>query len=247
MHVNTQIHDDLDLVGQQGPIEPVLGNAEQHHPAQLPGGFVHGYLIAETAQVVRGRQPGRTTPDDPDTFRSLDLGRCRHLFPNVAALGLRPKLLGDEAFESPDGDGAVNLAAPAGIFTRCCADPSAYRSERIRQPGRQIGQLILPVGDGGHVHPGVGMDRTSGQAGNIFVVELQLLAEHEIACHQIRSVLCSQIRPPIPAASITIHKPDPIRSPTSRGAPAMISWVIVQEGSHVVASAKNKKIKTARP
>ena len=115
------------------------------------------------------------------------------------------------------------------------------------QPGRQIGQLVVAVGDRGHVHPGVGVDRAGGQARDVLVVELQFLTEDEIPRHQIRSVLCSQIRPPIPAASITIHRPDPIRSPTSRGAPAMMSWVIVQEGSQAVARPKNRKIKMARP
>ncbi len=244
-HLDAQIDDHPDLVGQQGPIEPVLGDAEQHHPAQPAGCLVDGDLVAESPQIVSGRQTGRSPAQDPDAFGAFHLGRSRHLLPQLTVLLLRPELLGHEALERPDGDRPVDLTAPAGILTGCGTHPPAHGGEGVGQPGGQVGQFVLAVGDGGHVHPGVGVDRTGGQTGDVLVEVLQVLAEDQVL-HQIRSIFCSQRSATMPMARGTSQTTVPTTSAIQRDAPATGPCPTTQDGSHTVASTKNRKMTSPR-
>ena len=69
-HVDTQADDRIDVPLEQIPVEAVLGDAVEHHPAETVGRFVEGDPVAEQAQVVGGGQTGRPPSDDADALGS---------------------------------------------------------------------------------------------------------------------------------------------------------------------------------
>lgn len=120
------------------------------------------------------RHARRPAADDADAllaFLALVLGDGT---PRVAS-GLDTVLLGDEALECTDGDRGVDLASPAGVFTRGGTHPTADRRERVRQPSGQIRELVVAVGNRCDICPGVGVDGTGRETWNVLVVEAQRL------------------------------------------------------------------------
>ncbi len=238
MDVHTQIDDDLDLTGQQTPIEAVFGDAQQHHSAQMACRFIDAHLIAETSQIVGGGQTRWATSHDADALGTLDSGRRCDLAPQATVVRFRAKPLRDEPLECPDGDRPVDLASTTGVLAWSRADTAAYRCEGIGQPGGEVGEFVIAVCNCRNVHAGIRMDRAGGQAGDVLVVVLQGRPEDEVTRHQIRSRFCSHLRAANPTASGTSHAADPTRSDTQREAPATAFHETIHDGNQAVASTK---------
>jgi hypothetical protein len=69
--------------------------------------------------------------------------------------------LGDVTLQCADGDGSVDHASAALVFTGRGADSAADRSERVGGAGDEIGLFLTPQGDELDVAAGVGGDRAT--------------------------------------------------------------------------------------
>ena len=97
--------------------------------------------------------PAGPPPTMPtDSGRSTAGGATTRPRPSPPTLALGAELLGDEPLERPDRDRAVDRAPAARVLTRRGAHAAAHRRERVGQPGRQVGELVVAVGDRRHVH-----------------------------------------------------------------------------------------------
>ncbi len=117
---------------------------------------------------MRAREPGRTRADDRDplgvTVRAVTVDRredrkVHHAFDAEA--------LGDEPLQGPDGNGSVQLAAPADRLAGGRADPAADRGERVRPARHGVSLAVLPLRDERDVLAGLGMDRARRLAGEV--------------------------------------------------------------------------------
>ena len=82
--VDAEVDDGLQLGIEEVTVEPVLGDPELHHAAELGGRLVDGDLIAVAAQVVGARHAGRTAADDADALRPIGPGGGGDLTPGLA-------------------------------------------------------------------------------------------------------------------------------------------------------------------
>ncbi len=170
MDVDAEAHDRVEFGVEEIAIEAVLGDAELHHSAQLGSGLVDSDAVAKATEVMGSRHTGGSAPDDADAlfaFRALVLGDGP---PRVAAC-FDAVLLSDEAFEGANGDRCVDLASPACVFTRRSTHTAADRGEGIGQPRRQVGELVVSVGDRCYVGTRVGVNRACREAGDVLVIE----------------------------------------------------------------------------
>ena len=124
----------------------------------------------------------------PTLSAALCPGRRADPGPLAVIARLGAELLGHVALERPDGDGTIDLAAATGLFAGGGADPPAHRGEGIREPGRQVGLEIVPIGDGRHVGPGIGVHRAGRETGDV------LVEEREAADHQIHRARWAHLR-----------------------------------------------------
>ena len=141
--VHPQLQDRGDLAGDDLTRQPVLGDAEHHHPAEPVVGFVDGHRMTGEAQVVGGGETGGAAADHPDR-RALGRGhRPVGLVPRRSRReALHAEALGDEALQRPDRDRRVHRAAPAGRLARSRADAAADRGERVGRAGDQVGVAV---------------------------------------------------------------------------------------------------------
>ncbi len=231
LHLDAEGEDRIDLRLNQGPVEAVLGDAEDHHPAEDPGGLVDRHLIAPQPQVVSGGQAGRSAADDPDRLLALGAIRGGH---RALIARLRPVLLGDETLQGPNGDGAVHLAAPTGSLTGGGAYPAADAGERVGEACSEVGGEVVAVGDGGHVGAGVGVDRTRRQAGDVAVVVGQI----ELQAHQTSPLRCARRSPTIPTTIAAPHTALTARSRSRSDPPETKPRPRTKSGSHTVNTTK---------
>ena len=70
-------------------------------------------------------------------------------------LGLGAETVADEALKRPNGDGTIQLASTTGRLARGPADAAAQGREGIGPTGDEVGALIVSLGDGADVTPGV--------------------------------------------------------------------------------------------
>src|SRR5208283_1091333 len=69
--------------------------------------------------------------------------------------------------EGADGNGSIELTAPAGGFTRVAANASTNRSEWIRSASITIGFLVLAFRNQGHVASRLRVNWTGLHAGKV--------------------------------------------------------------------------------
>jgi hypothetical protein len=176
LDVYPETDDGVDVTLKDGAVEAVLGNSEPHGAAQLVRRLVDGHLVSPSSQVVSCGETGGPPSDDPDALLSLGFRGRGHLQPGIAILYFGSVLLRDEALERPDGDWPVDGATTTGVLTWCGAHPAAHGCERIGETRSQVGELVGTVGDGRHVHAGIGMNRAGGETWDVPVVERQIPA-----------------------------------------------------------------------
>ena len=92
----------------------------------------HGdVLIAHVRQIVGAGQAGRAGADDGDLLRvRIGDAAVGDDLRDVALVGLQ-LLLGDKLLDLVDGDGAVDVAAGAGVLAAAVADAAADGRERV--------------------------------------------------------------------------------------------------------------------
>ncbi len=121
---NAQIENALHFGIEHVARQPVLGNAEAHHPAGQRPGFVDRDLMPHACQMERRGKARRPGPDDQDLLAA----RCRFglKLPSAPA-----RLVAEEPFDRMDADGFIELPAIARHFARVVADAPHQRGHRI--------------------------------------------------------------------------------------------------------------------
>ena len=109
-------------------------------------------------------------------------GRRRQLLARRVVPGAQVVAIGGVALQRADGDGLVDLAAPAVIFARVRADPSQHIGKRIGRAGQQVRFFIPRDPDGLHIPPAFRVDRAGGAARNI-LVEVILVRDRDGIAH----------------------------------------------------------------
>ena len=66
LDVDAELEDGVDLAGDELARQPVLRDAEHHHPAEAVGGLVDGHRMAGQAQLVGRREAGGSAADHAD-------------------------------------------------------------------------------------------------------------------------------------------------------------------------------------
>ena len=166
LDVDAELDDRLDLAGDERAGQPVLGDAEHHHPAEPIVRLVDRDRMTGEAKVVRGREPGGSAADHADRGQRRGRHLAVRLVPDrVRGEALDAEALGDEALERADRHGRVDRAPPARALARRGAHAPADRRERVRGPGDEVRVLEAALGDRRDVRAGVGVDRARGAAG----------------------------------------------------------------------------------
>ena len=161
LDVDAEFDDRFDLTRDQRAREPILGNPEHHHAAEMLVGFVHDDRMTGEPELARGGQPGRTAADHPNARQ----GRGRDVavggVPNrVRGEALDTETLGHESLQRSNGHWRIDRTAPARALTRRRADASTHRRERIRRARDEIRPLEVTFRDRGYIGTGVGVHGT---------------------------------------------------------------------------------------
>ena len=106
LQLDAEVEDALDLGVEHVARQPILGNAEAHHPAGERSGVDDLDAVAEAPQVIGSRQSRGSGADDEHALAALGFGRRK--FP--AALD---RFVAEKALDRVDADRLVELAAVA--------------------------------------------------------------------------------------------------------------------------------------
>jgi hypothetical protein len=156
LQLHSEVEDALDLGLEHVARQPVLGDAEAHHPPRHRPRLVDGHGVPESGQVVGGgeaRGPG--TDDQHPLAAGLDLD-----LDLPAALD---RLVAEEALDRVDADRLVELAAVAGGLAGVVADPPHDRRQRVVLHQLAPGPLVTALPLLGLVQPG--LDVLPGRTG----------------------------------------------------------------------------------
>ena len=121
---HAHVEDALSLGLEHVPRQPVLGDPEVHHAADHRAGVVDRHGMAETGQVVGGREPGGASTDDQHPLP-------RALPGHVHGPAVLDRLVAEEALHRVDPDRLVELAAVAGGLAGVVTDAPHDRRERV--------------------------------------------------------------------------------------------------------------------
>ena len=124
--------ENVDLGVNDLTLKAEGGDAESQHAAGYRITVKNGDIrVAHLGQVVSAAHAGRTRSDDGNLLDIVCIGSLvTALFGDVAGL-FAQLLLGDELLDLVDSDGAVELAAGAGVLAAAIADAAADRRERV--------------------------------------------------------------------------------------------------------------------
>ena len=140
LQLDAEVEDPLHLGLEHVAGQPVLRDAEAHHPAGHRAGLLDRHRVAEPGEVVRSRKTGRPGADDQHPLAAR-LGFDLDL---PAALD---RLVAEEALDRVDADRLVELAAVAGGLAGVVADPAHDRRQRVvlhqPSPGPLVARLPL--------------------------------------------------------------------------------------------------------
>ena len=89
--VDAEVEDALDLGVEDVARQPVLRDPEAHHPAGRRARRRRRYLVAETRQVVGGREPGGPGADDEHALAAAALPLRRRVQPRSIASSPRKR------------------------------------------------------------------------------------------------------------------------------------------------------------
>ncbi len=169
-----------DVAGQA-----ILRDAKREHPAEDGLDFVDRDLEPEQSEVVSRRQTGWPGADDAHrlTIRQRNvavesgLQEREKFFTGIAdavrmprrgllqelnevgfadAIGFGAELIANEALQRSNGDRLVEIAAPAVRLAGSAAHAAADRCQGIGAAGDEVCLLVVALGDGARVTPGVG-------------------------------------------------------------------------------------------
>src|SRR4249920_2691598 len=123
-HSYAQRRDPLDLRRKHIPRHPVRGDAVAHHAARLRTGVANLHIVSEHRQVVRGREPARSTADYKHPLAGAR-GWWNEL-PSVLE-----RFITKESLDRMDRNGAVQLGTIARGLARVVADPAVDRGKWV--------------------------------------------------------------------------------------------------------------------
>ena len=162
---DAELEDGLHLAGDERARQAVLGDAEDHHPAEPVLGLVDGDGMTGEAEVVGGREARGPAADDADRRAGGGGHGAVRLVPNGAGgEALDAEALGHEPLEGADGDRRVDGPPPARGLAGRRAHSTADRRERVRRPRDQVRVAVAALGDRGDVAAGVGVHGARGAA-----------------------------------------------------------------------------------
>ena len=140
--------DSVDLGIEHVARQPVGRDPEAHHAAGHRPGLEDRHLVAEAAQVVRGREAGGAGTDDQNALAGGLGGR-------VEGPALLDRLVADEALDRVDADGLVELPPVAGGLAGVVTDATHDRRERVVLDDLVPGTLVPLAAVLGLVQPGL--------------------------------------------------------------------------------------------
>ena len=130
--MDAHLLEHLDLGVDHVLLETEARDAEGQHAAGHLVFIEHGdVFVAHVRQIVGARQAGRAGADDGDLLRvRIGDAAVGDDLRDVALVGLE-LLFGDKLLDLVDGNGAVDVAAGAGILAAAVADAAADGRERV--------------------------------------------------------------------------------------------------------------------
>ena len=157
--------DVIDFHLDDFPGKPEVGNAQVEHSPGDRRRLENFYRVPQQRQVVSAGQAAYPRAHNGDSLSALRRGR--QVLARRVVSGAQVVPLGGVSLERADGDGLVDLAAPAGILARVRADPSQHVGERIGGAGQKVGLFIPGYPDGLDVPPAFRVDGAGGTARNV--------------------------------------------------------------------------------
>ena len=239
LDVDAQVDDRLDLLGDELTGKSILGNSHHHHSTEHVGRFVDRGLVTELSQIVCSGKPAGPTADDADTLCPFHRWRAGDLSSQRSRSSFDPVLVRHKTFQRSNRNGSVDRSPSTCVLARSRAHSPTHRGERVGESRRKVSVLIVPLGDGGDVQPGVGVHRTRRQAGDVGVEEVERL-------HQIRPRCCATRKPARPANKATPQTTRAIPSRIHARDEATASTCRSQDGNQTVKTTKYPKMSTER-
>ena len=147
--------------------QAVFRNSQIEHPACNRSSFENRDRITHQGEIMSRRKSNGATADDCDFIGKLFLAAA---FVDIdGALRLGAILLGEKAFQCPDGDWTVDFAAAAGRLARMRAHSSADAGQWIRIARQTVGFFKASFRNQAHIAPSVGVRRAGHHAGKVRV------------------------------------------------------------------------------
>ena len=125
LELDAQVEDALHLGVEHVARQPVLRDAEAHHAAGQRAGLDDRHRVAEPAQVIGGRQPGRPGADDQHALAGLGCAAASNCQPRLIASS--PRKRSTELMPTASSSLPRLQARLAGVI----ADAPHDRGERI--------------------------------------------------------------------------------------------------------------------
>ena len=148
LELDANRQDSVDLGIEHVAREPVGRDPEAHHAAGHRPGLEDRHLVAEAAQVVRGREAGGAGTDDQNALAGGLGGR-------VEGPALLDRLVAYEALDRVDADGLIELPPVAGGLAGVVTDATHDRRERVVLDDLVPGTLVPLAAVLGLVQPGL--------------------------------------------------------------------------------------------
>ena len=141
MQRNSHGQDVIDFHLDDFSGEAKLRNSQIKHSARDRSRLEDLNGIAEQSKVVSAGQAAHSRSYHRNALAALR--RLGQLLSRRIVPGAEVMAIGGVALERADGDGLIDLAAPAVIFARVRANPSQHISKWIRRAGQQVSFLVL--------------------------------------------------------------------------------------------------------
>ena len=163
--LHSQVNDRLNLRLNDFARQAVLRNAQRQHPARHALGLEDGRLESHQGEVVRAAQARRASPDHGDPATVAQLGALSSLggrinLVEIEAFRFHAVLFANESFQRADGDGGIDVFAPAFRLAGRGAHAPANGGKRIGPASDDVGVLVPPVGDRLNVAASIRPNRT---------------------------------------------------------------------------------------
>ena len=136
-HGENVVHFHLD----DFPRQAKLRNAQIKHAAGNRGGLKDFNRVTEQGQIMRTSKAAHAGADNRNSL--IAFGGWRQLLAGRIVPGAKVVAVGSVALQCADGNGFVDLATPAIVFTGVRADAAKNVGKWIGRAGQQVRFFVL--------------------------------------------------------------------------------------------------------